>query len=105
LPRNKHIDWGAWQEIIKELTKEAAKIGEKASAGAAKDNALSFYSGAISDLNAFKDEYRNQVMHVRKEYDEHQALRALVKVREFMERVSEKMNHKHQRIRWGLKFR
>jgi hypothetical protein len=105
LPRNKPIDWGTWQEIIKELTKEATKIGEKASPGTAKDNALSFYSGAISDLNAFKDEYRNQVMHVRREYDEHQALRALVKVQAFMERISEKMNHKNHGIRWGLKFR
>jgi hypothetical protein len=105
LPRNKPLDWGTWQEIIRELTKEATKIGEKASAGTAKDNALSFYSGAISDLNAFKDEYRNQVMHVRKDYPEHQALRALVKVHAFMERISEKMTHKHHRIRWGLKFR
>jgi hypothetical protein len=105
LPRKKPVDWGTWQELLRELTKEATKIGETASPGSAKDNALSFYSGAISDLNAFKDEYRNQVMHVRKEYDEHQALRSLVKVHAFMERVSEKMSHKHHRVRWGLKFR
>lgn len=105
LPKKKPVDWATWQEVISQLTKEANKIGEKASAGAAKDNALSFYSGAISDLNAFKDEYRNQVMHLRKEYDEHQALRALVKVHAFMERLSEKVNHKSERIRWGLRFR
>lgn len=105
LPRNKHIDWATWQEVITELGNEVTRIGTKASAGTAKDNALSFYSGAIADLNAFKDEYRNQVMHVRKEYDEHQALRALIKVHAFLERISEKMNYKHNRIRWGLKFR
>jgi hypothetical protein len=105
LPRNKPVDWATWQEIIGKLNDEATKIGQKASAGAAKDNALSFYSGAISDLNAFKDEYRNQVMHVRKDYDEHQALRALVKVQAFMEHLSARMDYRGRRIRWGLKFR
>ncbi|OAF05385.1 hypothetical protein AYJ54_00295 [Bradyrhizobium centrolobii] len=105
LPKNKPIEWGMWQEIIGELNKEATKIGLKAAAGAAKDNALSFYSGALSDLNAFKDEYRNQVMHARKDYDEHQALRALVKVHAFMERLAEKITDKSHKIRWGLKFK
>ncbi|WLB56894.1 hypothetical protein [Bradyrhizobium japonicum] len=105
LAKNKPVEWGMWQEIISELNKEAAKIGLKATAGTAKDNALSFYSGALSDLNAFKDEYRNQVMHARKNYDEHQALRALVKVHAFMERLTEKMTDKHHKIRWGLKFK
>ena len=105
LPRNKPVDWGTWQEIIKELGDESAKIGQKAAAGTAKDNALSFYSGALSDLNAFKDEYRNQVMHVRKDYDEHQAHRALMKVHAFMEHISEKLDYRGNRIKWGLKFR
>lgn len=105
LPKNKLLDWATWQEIISALNLEATKIGQKARAGAAKDNALSFYSGAIADLNAFKDEYRNQVMHVRKDYDEQQTLRALVKVHGFMDRLSERIDHSHNRIRWGLKFK
>jgi hypothetical protein len=99
------VDWATWQEIITQLNAEATKIGQTAKAGQKKDDVLSFYSGAIADLNAFKDEYRNQVMHVRKDYDEHQALRALVKVHGFMERVSERINHNHSRIKWGLKFK
>ncbi len=98
MPRGKHIDWGQWQEIIKELNDEIKVIGQKP-AGAPKDNALSFYSGAVADLNAFKDEYRNQVMHVRKAYDQHQALRALGQVHAFMQRISEKIDHRHHRIR------
>lgn len=105
LAKNKPLDWGTWQDIITGLNAESEHIGKKAAAGAAKDNALSFYSGALADLNAFKDEYRNQVMHVRKDYDEHQALRAMTKVHAFMERISERLNHKNNRIRWGLKFR
>jgi hypothetical protein len=105
LPRKKPIDWATWQEVIKELGNEVKKIGENAAAGSAKDNALSFYSGALADLNAFKDEYRNQVMHVRQDYDDLQAFRALTKVQSFMDRVAEKINHEHARIKWGLKFR
>jgi hypothetical protein len=104
LPRNKPLEWGTWQEIITELDTFAKKIVHKTRAGKAKDDALSFYSGALADLSGFKDEYRNQVMHVRKSYDEHQALRAYTKVHAFMERLSEKIDHRHHSIRWGLKF-
>src|SRR5205085_247391 len=86
LPRNKQVEWGTWQELIKALDDEIKLIGLKAKAGQAKDAALAFYSGARADLNAFKDEYRNQVSHVRAAYDELQALRALNNVNSFMER-------------------
>jgi hypothetical protein len=104
LPRNKPLEWGTWQEIINQLDDFAKTITHKARAGKAKDDALSFYSGALADLSGFKDEYRNQVMHVRKLYDERHALRAYTKVHAFMERLSEKIDHKHHSVRWGLKF-
>jgi hypothetical protein len=102
LPKNKQIEWATWQDIIKALDSEITIIGGK-KAGAAKDAALEFYSGARADLNGFKDEYRNLVMHVRATYDEHQALRALTKVHAFMERLAVKIDHKGTRIRWGLR--
>ena len=102
LARNKQIEWGAWQEIIKALDDEIKIIGGK-KAGAAKDAALEFYSGARADLNGFKDEYRNLVMHVRATYDEYQALRALTDVHAFMGRIAAKIDHQHLRIRWGFR--
>jgi len=54
-------------------------------------------------LNGFKDEYRNLVMHVRARYDQHQSLRAMTNVNAFMERLAAKIDHKHHRIRWGLR--
>jgi hypothetical protein len=102
LPKNKPVEWGTWQDIIKELDKEIEAIGKKKS-GAAKDAALEFYSGSRADLNGFKDEYRNLVMHVRARYDQHQALRAMTNVNAFMERLAAKIDHKHHRIRWGLR--
>ena len=100
LPRGRQVEWATWQEIIKALDNEIKAIGAK-KAGAAKDAALAFYSGARADLNGFKDEYRNVVMHVRANYDEFQALRALTLVHGFMERLSAKLDHTHQRIKWG----
>ncbi|MFZ0424712.1 MAG: hypothetical protein WAL80_17690 [Xanthobacteraceae bacterium] len=102
LPKNKPIEWATWQDIIKALDAEIVVIGGK-KAGAAKDAALEFYSGARADLNGFKDEYRNLVMHVRASYDDLQALRALTKVHAFMERLAAKLDHKGTRIRWGLR--
>jgi hypothetical protein len=103
LAKDKPIEWGTWQEIIKALDEEIKVIGLKRKAGAAKDNALEFYSGARADLNGFKDEYRNLVMHVRDTYDEHQALRALTIVHAFMARLAEKIDSRHHRIKWGLR--
>jgi hypothetical protein len=102
LTKNKPIEWGTWQDIIKAIDDEIKIVGGK-KAGGAKDAALEFYSGARADLNGFKDEYRNLVMHVRATYNEHQALRALNTVHDFMERISAKIDHKHHRIRWGLR--
>jgi hypothetical protein len=102
LAKNRPVEWGTWQDIIKALDDEIKAVGGK-KAGAAKDAALEFYSGARAELNGFKDEYRNLVMHVRATYDEHQALRALTSINAFMERLAAKINHKHYRIRWGLR--
>jgi hypothetical protein len=101
LPRKKSIEWATWQEIIRALDDEIRIIGSKPP-GNAKDTALQFYSGARADLNGFKDEYRNMVMHVRAQYDELQTLRALTNVHAFMERLCAKIDHAHRRIRWGF---
>jgi hypothetical protein len=103
LPKNKPVEWGTWQEIIKALNDEAVNIAKTKKAGPVKDRALEFYSGAVADLNGFKDEFRNLAFHVRVEYDELQALRALRRVHEFMERISKKIDHRHHRIRWGFR--
>jgi hypothetical protein len=102
LAKNKPLEWGTWQEIIRALDDEIRIIGSK-KAGKAKDAALEFYSGARADLNGFKDEYRNLVTHVRATYDELQALRALTNAHAFMERIAVKIDHRHNRIKWGLR--
>lgn len=102
LAKTKPIEWANWQDIIISLQKEADAIAKKPPSKQ-RDRASGFYSGAIADLNAFKNEYRNEVMHARATYDELQALRAYRRVHAFMDRISEKIDHRHHRIRWGLR--
>lgn len=103
LPKSKPVEWGTWREIMKELAKQVELIETTKKAGLNKDRALAFYSGAAADLSSFKDEYRNQVMHVRSMYNEHESLLAMTRVKEFMSRISKKIDSKHHTIRWGLK--
>lgn len=100
LPKEKPIAWATWQEIIRALDDEIKAIGAW-KAGEAKDAALEFYSGARADLNGFKDEYRNAVMHARARYDEFQAIRALTNAHGFMARLAAKIGHARERINWG----
>ena len=100
LPKDKLVEWATWQEIIRALDNEIKAVGLK-KAGKAKDRALEFYSGSRADINGFKDEYRNAVMHVREHYDEFQAIRALTKVHAFMDRVAAKIDHTHKRVNWS----
>ncbi len=56
-----------------------------------------FYNGAIGQLHGFKDTYRNAVMHVRRNHDELEALRAVNQVRDFMNGLSAKIGEKARR--------
>jgi hypothetical protein len=103
LIKNKPIKWATWQEIIRAIRDAQAEIGKTKPAGPGKDEALAFYSGAVSHLEAFKDKYRNLVMHVRENYDEHQADGVMMHVREFMAWLSAKIGENPKPIRW--KFR
>lgn len=99
LPKGKKLEWAEWQLILREMSKKTEFIGQTTSAGPRKDELLEFYSGAIGQFNGFKDEFRNQVMHVRKTYDEFDSERALVRVRDFMEKLAGKIDQKGRRVK------
>jgi hypothetical protein len=102
LPRNKPIEWGMWAEIINQIETAKKKIEQKR-AGPKKDSALDFYSGAIAHFNGFKDQYRNNVMHVRKAYEPFEAEIAMRQVRDFMNKLSAKVGETTRgQIKWGL---
>jgi hypothetical protein len=94
------LEWADWQNIIEGIEKSVRALGPVMPRGPAKDAALAFYSGAVGQLNGFKDTYRNVVMHVRRSYDELDALRAINQVRDFMNGLSAKIDEKtHRPIR------
>jgi hypothetical protein len=90
LGKNKPIEWATWQQILQKLG-VAQKAIESWKAGNKKDAALSFYTGAIASLHSFKNEFRNMVMHVRKEYEMEDAAKALRQVRDFTNDISQRV--------------
>jgi hypothetical protein len=104
LPKGKKLEWGEWQAILKEMSKKTEAIGQTAKAGPRKDDLLEFYNGAIGQFTGFKDEFRNQVMHVRKSYDEFDAQKSLTRVRDFMEKLADKIDEKGRLVRTEKDF-
>ena len=48
LPKGKPIEWGTWQDLIREVKASADNIGKTKRAGPGKDEALAFYNGAVA---------------------------------------------------------
>ena len=64
--------------------------------GPERDAARTFYTAAVAQLRAFK-ETRNQIMHMRGDFDELDAIRAINRVRDFMNGLSAKIGEKTRR--------
>jgi hypothetical protein len=91
---DKPLEWANWQPILEQTEARAKAATKGMSVGPGKDAALAFYSGAVAQLHGFKDTFRNVTMHVRKNYDDLDALRAINQVRDFMNALSEKIGEK-----------
>jgi hypothetical protein len=88
------LEWADWQNVLEQTEKKAKMATDGMPRGSKKDAIQAFYSDAIGQLHGFKDTYRNVVMHVRRNYDELDALRAINQVRDFMNRLSTKIGEK-----------
>ncbi len=103
LPKKRPLEWAQWNDILIVITKAADLIANR-KAGPARDAALEFYRGALGEFHAFKDVYRNHVMHSRSEYDEYQAASVLAHVLGFMKRLAAKIDENPKKsIKWGIK--
>lgn len=91
------LEWADWQNILDETEKRARAATQGMSRGPSRDAMQAFYQGAIGQLHGFKDTYRNVVMHVRRSYDELDALKAITQVRDFMNGLSAKIGEKTTR--------
>jgi len=73
---------GTWEDVLRELEKEAVKIGNwSKSRGEVKVQALQFYNAAIEEFRAVKDAWRNPVMHARRHYTEEDAAQVMAHVK------------------------
>lgn len=97
LPKKRKVEWAEWQQILNGMNDRIVDLGRTLKAGPTKDTLLEFYSGAVAQFTGFKDEFRNQVMHVRQSYDEHQAASALTRVRDFMHKLASEIDERGKR--------
>lgn len=104
LPKKKKLEWAQWQEILKVMNDNTAKISIEMKAGPRKDELLEFYRGCLGSFYGFKDEYRNQTMHPRKQYDQFGAERALVQVKDFMNKLALRIDEDGKRLSLPNKF-
>jgi hypothetical protein len=98
--KRKPLEWAEWKDIIIHIRKTVEPI-TKWKRGALRDEALHFYEGSLGEFEAFREAYRNDVMHSRKTYDESQATSVLRHVHEFMNRLSSRIDENTKRsIKW-----
>jgi hypothetical protein len=95
--RKHPLEWADWQTILEQTESKAKSSTDGMARGPKKDAMQAFYSGAIAQVRGFKDTYRNVLMHVRRSYDERDALRAINQVRDFMNGLSAKLDEKTRR--------
>ena len=63
------IDLATWEVILKSLDAEVAKMSSwPRTKGEVRTQALEFYNSALEEFRAFKDAWRNHIMHSRRSY-------------------------------------
>lgn len=84
------IEFSEWGSIISKIRNELAerlKVVQGESRGEKKEAALKLYSDLNDQCSYFNDLWRKDVSHTRRHYNATEALNALTRVREFMQRL------------------
>jgi hypothetical protein len=77
------LELATWEQLIREL-EEAEKVIQGFPQTLAREKQFDFYHGALMQYRAFKNVFRNSIMHTRDSYDRDEAMSAYNKVKEFM---------------------
>jgi len=93
VPLDIPLELASWDKILMELERAEEAIGDFPKT-TAREGQFAFYHGAMVEVRAFKNLYRNRVMHTREGYDIHQAQSAMIHVRAFMQRLATKLSEK-----------
>jgi len=95
------IDLVTWDKILVGLEKAETAI-EDFRKTPAREAQLAFYHGAMIEVRAFKNLYRNRVMHTRDSYKMHQAESAMNHVRDFMTTLATHLSEEERTpVRWA----
>jgi hypothetical protein len=81
------VAFATWGQISDGITAKIDAL-HKANPSPLRARRLTHYSEMNSHILAFKDAWRNDIMHSREQYDEHQARSILIHIRGFMQRVA-----------------
>jgi hypothetical protein len=85
--QGKRIDEATWGQIIKELHGKIDSLYTKSNKTKKEKEDLAFYRLALNDCSIFKP-IRDDVMHIRGYYNEHEALGLFKRVKEFMKALA-----------------
>jgi hypothetical protein len=77
------LELATWDQLIVEL-EEAERAIQGFPQTLAREAQFAFYHGALMQYRAFKNVFRNSIMHTRDSYDRDEALSVFNKVKEFM---------------------
>lgn len=83
------IELGTWEDIISALE---VKVNGRFPRTRKGQQDSDFYKSAFIEYRAFKDFWRNKVMHSRVQYGGHDALSAFEHVRAFMQRLAQRVS-------------
>lgn len=78
------LELASWDQLIREL-EDAEKAIQGYPQTMARERQFDFYHGAMMQYRAFKNVFRNNIMHTRDSYDRDEAISVYNKVKEFME--------------------
>lgn len=90
----KSLEYATWEQVIRGIDRKLERLRAKPR-GKKKSEALEFYRLTLSECEMLKDVWRNPVSHARGRYSEDEALAVLGRVREFMQRLSERVKESH----------
>ena len=92
VPRNRPLELATWEDIIRELEKAETAI-QNYPKTLPREAQYVFYHGAMMEFRAFKNKFRNRLMHARESaYDRDEAHSAFERVRSFMQILSERIS-------------
>lgn len=85
------VAYSDWERILSQLSRAVDKKIEKIKRGPDKQSSQEFYYPLLQEIKAFKEAWRNHVMHTRREYNQKDAISIFTHVKNFMVRLSSRI--------------